>query len=164
MAERKKRGIILGSTVCIFILAMALPFAQADEYDITNCGSTTITILYSSNELTILTLDGKGIAFSNHPNKTFDNATYQCVGVIRVAEGKAIATGYCKYLSPEEDIVVGEFYNVGPDGNWKFIHGTGKWKGIKGGGKSKPITSGKPITPGTDQSCLRATGTFELAK
>lgn len=78
MTERKKRGIILGSTVCIFILAMGLPFAQADEYDITHCASATNTILYSSNELTILSLDAKGIVFSNHPNKNFDNATYQC--------------------------------------------------------------------------------------
>jgi hypothetical protein len=164
MVERKKKSVILWSTVCICIVALGLPFAQADEYDITHCGSATNTILHSSSELTILTLDGKGIALSNHPGKAFDNATYQCVGVIRVAEGKAIATGYCKYLSPEGDIVVGEFNNVGSDGNWKFIHGTGKWKGITGGGKSKPITSGKPITPGTSQSCVRATGTFELAK
>jgi len=164
MVTMNKRGVILGSSICFFILALGLPFAQAEEYDITNCGSAIMTTLYTSNELTILTMDNKGIVFSNSPDKTFENFTYQCVGVLRVAEGKPIATGYCKYLSPEGDIIVGEFYNVGPDGNWKFSHGTGKWKGITGGGKSKPIASGNPIVPGTTQSCMRATGTYELPK
>lgn len=48
----------------------------------------------------------------------------------------------------------------------RFFHNHGglQWKGITGGGKYVPLTSGKPIVPGTGQSCSRATGTYELKK
>jgi hypothetical protein len=49
-------------------------------------------------------------------------------------------------------------------GKWKFLQGTGKWKGITGGGEFVLLTSGKPIVAGTGQSCVRASGTYELSK
>ena len=32
------------------------------------------------------------------------------------------------------------------------------YQGITGSGKNGPITTGKPIMPGTNQGCLKATG------
>ncbi len=161
----KKINDIIFSLIMLFVFVTFIPVVQAETpYDMNVCGSGTVTMVSASKELTVLSNDSKGITFSNHPNKVFDNLTYHCVGVVKVEGDKATRTTYCKFIDPDGDIVVGETIYVGTEGGWKFLQGTGKWKGITGGGKNWPITSGKPITPGTFQGCLRATGTFELPK
>jgi hypothetical protein len=80
--------------------------------------------------------------------------------------GKLTALTYTKMMDPDGDFVILEI-TMAPgetEGNIKFLQGTGKWKGIKGSGKVRAITRGKPITPGTVQSCSRSMGTFELPK
>jgi len=67
-------------------------------------------------------------------------------------------------MDPDGDVVVVEVQVVGPKKTMKFLHGTGKWKGIKGEAKGKTTAPGKPIVPGTVQSCSRYVGTFELQK
>ena len=151
--------------VGILVLVMFIEVAQAETpYDMTLCSSGTVTMVSTSKELTVFSADNKGITISNHPNKIFDNLTYHCVGVVKIEGDKPIGTFYCQFIDPDGDIVVGETTLVGTEGTWKFLQGTGKWKGITGSGKNWPITKGKPITPGTSQSCLRGTGTFELPK
>ncbi len=67
-----------------------------------------------------------------------------------------------KQLNPSGDFYVLEGSINDPEIDWKFIYGTGKFKGITGAGKSIHYTKGKPVTPGTSQSCAKVTGTFEL--
>jgi hypothetical protein len=67
-------------------------------------------------------------------------------------------------MDPDGDIIIAELVVLGPEKTMKFLHGTGKWKGIKGEAKGKTTATGKPIAPGTIQTCSRYVGTFELPK
>lgn len=153
--------------IATFVLSLMLmiPAAQAEQaYDITDCGSQTITVNSESKELTIGTFDFKGISRSNSENKVFDNCTVFYVGVARSTPGKISAYGYSKYLDPDGDFVILESIREGDETQCKFLQGTGKWKGIKGEGKVRRIAVGKPIASGTSQYCTRHIGTFELPK
>jgi len=142
-----------------------IPVAQAQTpFDVTECGSGPITVVYQSNEITISGLEGKGIFFSNHANKVFDNCTFQLVQIARIVEGIRRSDSYWKIMDPDGDIIIAEVVVLGPEKTMTFLHGIGKWKGIKGGAKGKGITTGKFIVPGTFQACSRYVGTFELAK
>ena len=145
--------------------SLAAAASTAESYDITNCFASTVTTVSAVEELTILNIDAKGITRSNSANKTFDNATYQCTSVVKVAGTERSGLGYCKFMAPDGDFVIGEqALDSTGGGKWKFLQGTGKWKGITGGGEFIPLTSGKPIVAGTAQGCVRATGTYELSK
>lgn len=149
-------GVVLGLVICT-------PVAQAETpYDNTLCASGTITMLSKSKELTIYSMDFKGISRSNHENKVFDNCSFHHLRLVRVVAGKMSAHGYTKFMDPEGDIVILEFSQMGKEITTKFLEGTGKWKGITGSGKAMHITKAKPITAGTAQGCTRQTGTFEL--
>lgn len=157
--------VLTVAATIVFGLLMFIPVANAEQpYDITVCGSGTVTMLSQSKELTVRSLDFKGIIRSNHENKVFDNCTLHHVRVVRVVAGKVTAHGYSKFMDPTGDIVVLDFSQVGKEITTKFLHGTGKWKAITGSGKVRPIARGKPITAGTVQGCNRQTGTFELPK
>jgi hypothetical protein len=161
LISTRKWLITLGAIAVGLFLLAAVVHAE-EPYDLTSCGSGTNTLLYSSKELTILSTDSMGIAFSNHENKIFDNSTYHCAGTVRIAEGKLSVHIYCKYVNPDGEIVVGESTIEGTEAQWKFLLGTGKWKGITGGGTHTAVTRGKPVVAGTSQGCRRATGTYSL--
>jgi hypothetical protein len=150
----------------VFGLVIHIPVAQAETpYDITPCSSGTITMLSQSKELTLLSVDTKGIARSNHENKVFDNCTFHHVNVTRIIAGKVHRLGYTKFMDPDGDCFFVEVSRAGGQSyDTKLLHGTGKWKGITGSGKLTSLTRGKPIMPGTYQGCGRHTGTFELPK
>jgi hypothetical protein len=158
--DKGMMGIIVAASFFIF-----LSVAQAQtSFDMTECGSGLVTVVFQSKEITVSGLEGKGIFFSNHENKVFDNCTFQVVQIARVFEGKRVANSYWKIMDPDGDVVVASVDIVGPEKTMRFLHGTGKWKGIKGGAKGKGITTGKFIAPGTFQACSRYVGTFELPK
>jgi hypothetical protein len=159
MASRK-------SVVAIAFGMIAFAFSASAEqpYDITTCFAGTVTVLTASDELTVTSSESWGITQSHHENKAFDNTSVHCVGVGLSMPGKLISSGYCKYLDPDGDFLVGRYERVGTEGKWEFVHGTGKWNGITGGGTNEAVTRAKPITPGTYQLCTRATGTFSLPK
>jgi len=138
--------------------------AKAENIDVTSCGDSKITTIVSSEELTIMGVEGKGITMDNLPSKIYDNMTYYGVGVLKIEKGKFSGTLYYKYMDPSGDFFVVEVSQVGMEREWKYIQGTGKWKGITGAGKGFPITKGKPISPGTSQGCMKITGTYELKK
>lgn len=152
----------------ILVAGMAWPVAVADAaepYDLTNCGASTVTTISASQELTVLAIDAKGIARSNPEKKAFDNSTYHCVNVLRIAGTEREGLGYCKFMDPDGDFVVGQStFDSSGGGTWKFLQGTGKWKGVTGGRKFVPATSGKPIVPGTGQGCSKTPGTYELSR
>jgi hypothetical protein len=155
----------ISAAAFVLTLSLMIPVVQAEQkYDLTDCGSMTVTTHSESKELIIITFDFKGIARSNSENKVFDNCTVFYVGVARNTPDKTSAYGYSKYMDLDGDFVVMESIRNGTETHCKFLHGTGKWKGIKGEGKVRRITEGKPITPGTSQYCIRHIGTFELPK
>lgn len=148
-------------------LAMVSAPAQAKEiaYDTTFCFAGTQNVLMATKELTVLAIDLRGIVRTNTGDKSFDNDTGHCVGVNRITEKHVEARGYCKIQSVNGDTYVGEYSASGPPGSggtWTVFHGTGKWSGIKGGGPYRPITQGRPIAPGTFQSCNSNAGKYTL--
>jgi hypothetical protein len=55
---------------------------------------------------------------------------------VSVAGAQRNGLGYCKFMVPDGDFVVGEqVLDSTGGGKWKFLQGTGKWKGITGGGE-----------------------------
>jgi len=164
MTAKKSTWILLSAFIVAAFIFWAVPFAKAEEYDITQCYSGTVTPMISGDKITILTFEHRGIATSNHPDKVFDNNTFHCIGIIRIVGKDIVQIGNCKYQSPDGSINVGEFTGNQREGTWKYIYGTGKYEGIEGGGPWKIQTHGKPIAPGTFQNCNRATGKFNLKK
>jgi hypothetical protein len=148
-------AIVLGFVIHI-------PVAQAETpYDTTNCYSGTFTDLFKSKELTIFTIDLKGIAVSDHESKVFNNCSFHSTQIIQIMNDKWKRSGHVKFMDPGGDYF---FVEVSGEKNAvvKFLYGTGKWKGITGIGKFEKHESGKAIEPGTFQGCVRSTGTFEL--
>jgi hypothetical protein len=80
----------------------------AESYDMTNCGASTLTTVSATEELTVLSIDTKGITRSNSASKAFDNATYECASVVSVAGAQRSGLGYCKFMAPDGDFFVGE--------------------------------------------------------
>ena len=156
---------VLSKAVAIFLgSAMFIPVALAETpYDLTSCYYGTLTPLYKSKELTILTIDVRAIVRSNHENKVFDNCSAKSVQIIEIMNGKKKRYGHSKLLDPDGDYIIIEITG-GQDATQKFLYGTGKWKGIKGNGKFERIARGKSMEPRTFQGCVRNTGTFELPK
>ena len=156
-------------SLIVALSVAAVPFAMndgaaAEQYDLTNCSSATITPIATGQDLTAFVVDAKGIARSSADKKAFDNNSFHCVTLVKMSGGQRSGHGICRFLDPDGDAVVGEQVLGPTDGNWTFLEGTGKWKGIKGGGKFSTITSAKPIVAGTGQGCGRATGSYEIVK
>ena len=138
--------------------------AKAENIDMMSCGVGNVNVIVATDDLTVMSMEGKGINLDNYGNKTFDNTTYQYGALFKIDKGNWSGSMVCKYMDPSGDIWVVDITQVGMERDWKFIYGTGKYKGIAGGGKAVPITKGKPISPGTTQSCFKITGTYELKK
>jgi hypothetical protein len=146
-------------------LFISIPVAQAQTpFDITECLAGTSIVVFDSKEIRIGSTEGKGIIFSHHENKVFDNCTFHVVSIAKVVDGKRRSDSYWKIMDPDGDIIIAELVVLGPEKTMKFLHGTGKWKGIKGEAKGKTTAAGKPVAPGTFQACSRYIGTFELPK
>ena len=146
-------------------LFISIPVAHAQTpFDFTECLAGTSTTVYESKEIRIGSTEGKGIIFSHHENKVFDNCTFHVVSIAKVVDGKRRSDSYWKIMDPDGDIIIAELVVLGSEKTMKFLHGTGKWKGIKGEAKGKTTATGKFIAPGTIQSCSRYVGTFDLQK
>jgi len=148
----------------VLTLVIHIPVVQAETpYDLTNCYSGTATDLYRTKELTILTIDSKGIALSNDENKTFDNSSFHSTQILQVINGEWKRFGHTKFMDSDGDYFFVEV-SGGKNADVRFLYGTGKWQGIQGTGKFERIARGKAIEPGTFQGCVRNTGTYELPK
>ena len=155
-------------TLCIigiltFILSIVA--AQAAQLiDCLICLDMTISPVVATQDLTIMGLEGRGIVIDNTESKFFDNSTVHLVGLMKIDKGRVTRSMLGKYLDPSGDFYVIEISQVGTENSYKFIYGTGKFTGITGAGKTFPLTKGKPVSPGTSQSCSKITGTYELVK
>jgi len=164
MSKIKNTITIIG-IVGIYTFFSFILTAQAQQpMDMMSCGDATMTTIVAGQELTIMGYEGKGINLDNLASKVFDNMTYQTVGLCKIDSGKLTGINYAKYMDPSGDFLVVDISQIGMERDWKFSYGTGKWKGITGGGKAFPFTKGKPVSPGTSQSCTKITGTYELKK
>ncbi len=154
-----------GSGGICFLLILVTPIAQAETpFDITECHSGKVKMLYSSEESSVFGAEGWGIVMSNHENKVFHNFTTHIFAVGQIIPGKSTEKGYIKLIDPDGDIIMMEFGRVDTERFTKILYGTGKWKGITGGAKSeRRIVYGR-IPPDTAAACSRSTGTFELPK
>ncbi len=162
---KTRKEVYIGFFVGIFFFFMFIPVTQAQTpFDITECGSGTSTVVYQSKETSINGMDLKGLIFSHHENKVFNNCTFHVVGIAKIEDGKRRSDSYWKIMDPDGDIIIAEIVVLGPEKTMKFLHGTGKWKGIKGEAKGKTSAIGRMIEPGTIQSCSRYAGNFELPK
>ena len=164
MGTTKRHFIILAIIGFVTLFSFTITAKAQQPVDMVSCGDNKMTIIVSSDELTIMGVEGKGINMDNHPSKLADSMTYHGVGVLKIEKGKMSGMLYYKYMNPDGDYVTVEVSQVGMEREWKLIQGTGKWKGIIGAGKAIPITKGKPIVPGTSQSCSKIIGTYELKK
>ena len=162
MSYRRKWSVLVG--VVLGFLTF-IPVAQPQTpFDVTECGAGPVIVVFQSQEITVSGLEGKGVFFSNHENKVFNNCTFQVVQIARVIGSSRVSNSYWKIMDPDGDLVIASVEVVGPEKTMTFLHGTGKWKGIKGGAKGKTSAAGKPVVPGTFQACSRYVGTFELPK
>jgi hypothetical protein len=164
MATIKKLICTLG-IIGIFTFILFIGTAQAEQrFECVLCQNMTMTTIVQSEDLIVMGYESKGIVLDNTESKFFDNDTVQTVGLMKIDKGKVTGSFINKHLSPSGDFYVLEGSLAGPEIDWKFIYGTGKFNGITGGGKSIRFTKGKPVTPGTSQTCSKVTGTYELKK
>ena len=162
MSSLNKRGITVTTFLSCFLF---FSFAQAEtSFDFTECASVTVTPVFKNEDITIGGLEAKGILFSNHENKVFDNCSFHVVGISKSNGVKRISDSYWKIMDRDGDIVIAEVAVKGREKTMKFLQGTGKWKGINGEAKGKMIAIGKPVVPGTVQTCSRYVGSFDLPK
>lgn len=141
----------------------AVPAWSAESrYDFVACSHSTQRVLESGSELTALGLESWGIVASS-TGKEWENATTRCVGYLRVAGGKPVGKGLCRWVQAGGDSAVGE-WEMQPSGEnlWTWLSGTGKLAGIKGGGTFQTLTRAKAAEPGTGQSCRRDWGQYTL--
>ena len=164
MATIKKPIRTLG-IIGIFTFILFIGAAQAAQpIDCLLCSNMTMTTIVQSGDLTIMGFESKGIVLDNTESKFWENDTVHGVGIMKIDKGKLTGSFINKHLDPNGDFYVLEGSLDGTEVHWKFTYGTGKFKGITGGGKSIRITKGKPVSPGTSQSCVKVTGTYELEK
>jgi hypothetical protein len=144
----------------------AVAVAEDMPLEFTVCRAGAIQLLEQSKEATVYVLDISGVV-SAASDKRFEHMSSRCAGVGSLINGKRVGTGYCKFLDPDGHTNV-LAYTVSADkpgeGTWQYVHGTGKWTGITGSGSFHATTHGKPIAPGTLQSCNRVTAKFSLPK
>jgi hypothetical protein len=156
MIPRKRYWV--AATIVIMGFITSIPEVPGQQpMDMISCGDAKTTTIVSGQELTIMSVEARGINLDNLASKAFDNMTYHTVGIYKVEGGKVTGTMYSKYLDPSGDFLVVEISQVGMERDWKYLYGTGKWKGVTGGGKAIPFTKGQPVSPGTIQNCTKIT-------
>ena len=163
--RRLVRVVVAGGLLLVGWLP-AVAIAEGMPLEFTVCRAGAIQLLEQSKEATVYVLDISGVV-SAASDKRFEHMSSRCAGVGSLINGRRVGTGYCKFLDPDGHTNV-LAYSVSADkpgeGTWQYVHGTGKWAGITGGGGYHATTHGKPIAPGTLQSCNRVTGKFTLAR
>jgi hypothetical protein len=164
-ASRHSRIAISTALMAISSVSIVPELAAAEQLDILNCRSGTVTPLHADKDLTVNTVELKGVTMSRNANKALDNSSSVCTGTVRIGSGDNASHGFCKYMDKDGDVVVLEWGGKPPSGgSWTFLNGTGKWAGVQGGGAWQTMPSPKPIAPGTVQSCNIATGEYTLRK
>ena len=141
----------------------ALPAQGVDlTYDFVACSHSTQRVLEGGPDGAVLATEGWGVVASS-TTPDWASATTRCIGTMRVAAGKTVGKGYCRWVQAGGDTALGE-WEMTPNGEntWTWLSGTGKLAGIKGGGSFQWVTRSKPVEAGTSQSCRRDWGKATL--
>lgn len=154
---RTKHSLALGALLGIGTLG-----AEATQMpvDFDQCFSGDLTVVTAGKALTAFGFEMTGVLRSNAEQRTLHDYTSHCVGLAKVVAGELTASAYCKFMSPEEDVLVVELAGA-PKGTWTVLEGSGKWAGATGQASYERLTKTKPIKPGTVQHCYRHTGTLQ---
>jgi hypothetical protein len=76
MATKKSVWVLFGILVIsVWVLGSVTQAGAETSFDCTQCGSSTQTVLLATEELSVRSVDFKGIIMSNLENKVFDNMT-----------------------------------------------------------------------------------------
>jgi len=143
--------------------------AQAQEFDATHCYMGTFTLVFASEDATVVNFEHKGIYQSNGKRKTLHGFSIHCAGTAVTLNKKEVVRGGCKVLDPQgkDNSIFLVFDRTGGDkveGTATAVAGTGAWKGVTGGGNWLFHTRGKSFAPGTYQNCMRYYGKFTVPK
>lgn len=150
----------------IFMAATVLCAGAAARdvaYEIVVCNHAKQTMLEANADMVAFGLEQWGVVASSTVPE-LEKATTHCVGYMRIAGGKPVGKGMCKWFTPSGDTAVGE-WEIPPEGDpaWVWMAGTGALKGIRSTGSTfRTIISGKPAQPGTSQSCRKDWGTYTV--
>jgi hypothetical protein len=156
-----KKRVVMAAIVSLAFAVTA--WAAEMEYGGTFCSHQKPTVLYSTPDLTVVSVESWGIETPTSTSDPWKNASVHCVGYVRITQGKMSSTGSCLWTDPTGDAFIGEFQGV-PDkpGIWTFLSGTGKWQGIKGGGQFQPVSRGRGFTDGSVAYCNSHSGKYTL--
>lgn len=148
----KMRMKIVGLAVAA--LAQAA-YAVESPYDFVACSHGRRIALEANAQIVSFGIESWGVVASSTTN-FWDKASTHCVGYIRVAGGKPIGKGTCKWTEAGGDTAVGEWeYSASGDSTWTWLSGTEDFTGITGGGTFQELFSAKPTDPATSAGCRR---------
>jgi len=144
------------------VLSAAPALAEEVSYNFVACTHGSTKLLESGPDLVAFGSESWGIV-ANSSTPAWENATTHCVGYLRIAGGKPVGKGVCKWVHPSGDTAVGEWEMpaTGPNA-FTWLTGTGKLKGIQGGGSFEFVSKARPVENGTSQSCRHDWGTYTL--
>jgi len=72
----RKKYLKMVTLATMLVLAVWGTTAQAENIDMVSCGVGNVNVIVASDDLTVMSMAGKGINLDNYGNKTFDNTTY----------------------------------------------------------------------------------------
>lgn len=149
--------------IVLIVAAMAQPAIAAEvSYDFTACTSGRRIAVEANADIVSFGIETWGVVASS-TTAFWEKASTHCVGYIRVAGGKPIGKGTCKWTESGGDTAVGEWeYPTSGDPSWTWLSGTGKLKGISGGGTFRELFSAKPTDPAVSGGCRRDWGKYSL--
>ena len=131
-------------------------------YDFVACSHGRRIALEANADIVSFGIESWGVVASS-TTSFWEKASTHCVGYIRLASGKPIGKGTCKWVESGGDTAVGEWeYPNNGDPTWTWLSGTGKLQGISGGGTFREMFSAKPADPATSAGCRRDWGKYNL--
>jgi hypothetical protein len=143
--------------------------AKDVPYDVNSCWHASWPPpVVAEKDLTILHYTVHGIVHqSNTPDKSAENRTFACWGVLRVMGPDSFDFGHCKHVAPNGDSYMSQYQGTGAPGTADrtdtFYGGTGQFKGVSGGGSYRRVSAvNRGAAPNTGQACSRARGTMKL--
>ena len=150
-------------------LLIYAPVAQAQQaFDATHCYVGTATVVFASDDATIVNFDHKGLYRGNGENKLLNGFSTHCGGTTTIINKNRTTRGGCKVVDLKGDTIALVFEGSGPAGQetgiGNAVAGTGAWKGVSGGGKWQVHTPSRPLSQGAFQACLRYEGTLTVPK
>lgn len=156
----------VAATALAFSVALSAVASTEKSFDATHCFFGTSTVVFASEDASIVHYEHKGIYRGNNGNTLLHGASIHCAGTLLVLSKKRTTRGGCKILDPQGDTIALVTEGSGPSGKQTgtadAIAGTGAWRGVSGGGKWQVHTSSRPLVPGSFQGCLRYHGAFTV--